>query len=121
MDKVERKTQVIDASGQVLGRLATRVANLLNGKHRVDYTPNWDLGDFVVVKNAFKLILTGKKMSSKELLHHTTHPGGLKTRLVKALWTRAGGPAEVLKHAVAKMLPKNRLRKQKLIRLKIES
>jgi len=121
MNKVERKTHVIDARGQVLGRLATRVASLLNGKHRVDYTPNWDLGDFVVIKNASKLILTGKKMSTKVLIHHTTHPGGLKTRLVKGLWSRAGGPAEVFNHAVAKMIPKNRLRKQKLIRLKIES
>lgn len=118
-EKIERKTQVIDAADQVLGRLASQVASLLIGKHKTNYAAHVDLGDFVIVKNAAKVRLTGKKLEAKILRHHTTHPGGLKTQLVKDLLKT--NPALVLKHAVSKMLPKNRLRKQKLLRLKIEA
>lgn len=117
--KVERKTQEIDAADQVLGRVATRVANFLNGKHKVNYAPHLDMGDFVIVKNVSKIKLTGKKLRDKILRHHTNYPGGLKEIMAKDLLQR--NPAEVLRRAVANMIPKNRLRKRKLLRLRAEA
>lgn len=119
MISIERKIHTIDASGQVLGRLATQIANLLNGKHKVDYAPNVDGGDAVMIKNAAKIKVTGKKMEQKEYKKHTLYPGGLKVRPLR--FVLKNNPAEVIRLAVVKMIPKNRLRDQKLKRLKIEA
>lgn len=119
MARIERKTHIIDASGKVLGRLATEIANLLNGKHKVDYAPNVDGGDVVVIKNASQVKVTGKKMEQKEYKKHSLYPGGLKVRPLK--FVLKNNPAEVIRLAVVKMIPKNKLRKPKLKRLKIEA
>lgn len=116
---INRKIHVIDASGQILGRLATRIANLLNGKLKPDYAPNVDGGDIVNVKNASQVKVTGKKLKQEEFLHHTTHPGGLKRRPLGVMLKT--NPAEVIRLTVMKMLPKNKLRDQKLKRLKVEA
>lgn len=110
---------MIDASGQVLGRLAVRIANLLNGKYRTDYSPHLDMGDVVVVKNAAQIKVTGKKSEQKIYRHHTTFPGGLKERPFKTVFQK--DPREVIRLAVSRMLPKNKLRDKKLKRLKIEA
>ena len=119
MNQILRTTHVIDATGQVVGRLATRIANLLNGKLKRNYEPHTDIGDVVVIKNASKVVFTGKKLSTKTLKHHSNYPGGLKeepiARLIKT------NPEKILRHAVNFMIPKNRLRKLKLRRLKIEA
>ncbi|MBI5230025.1 MAG: 50S ribosomal protein L13 [Candidatus Magasanikbacteria bacterium] len=117
MEQIVRTTHVIDGRGQIVGRLATRIANLLNGKHKRNYEPNTDCGDVVAVKNASKLVLTGKKLSVKTLKHHSNYPGGLKEESVARLMKI--NPEKVLRHAVQFMIPKNRLRKRKLRRLKI--
>lgn len=119
MIKIERKIHIIDASGKVLGRLATEIANLLNGKHKVGYAPNVDGGDVVVIKNASQIRITGKKLEQKEYRKHTLYPGGLKVRPLR--FVLKNNPAEVIRLAVIKMIPKNRLRDQKLKRLKIEA
>lgn len=108
----------IDAAGQSLGRLATQIAVFLMGKHRTDFVPHQDKGEAVLIKNAAKLKMTGKKAEQKKYLHHTTHPGGLKTRPFKEIFQK--DPAEVIYMAVSRMLPKNKLRTKRLKRLKIE-
>ncbi len=113
--KIERKTHEIDASGQVLGRLASRAAILLLGKHRVDWAPNADNGDIVRIANASKIRLTGKKMEQKEYKSFSGYPGGLKTRLAKDVLAR--DPVWVLKRAIEHMLPNNRLRDGRMKRL----
>ncbi len=110
---------MIDASGQVLGRLATRIANFLNGKGKTSYTPYQDMGDAVVVRNAAQIKVTGKKSEQKTYRHHTTYPGGLKERPFKMVFQT--NPGEVIRLAVSRMLPKNKLRSRKLKRLKIEA
>lgn len=119
MIHVERKTQVIDATGEVLGRLASRIATLLIGKFKPNYIPNIDGGDVVVVKNAAKIKLTGKKTKQKEYKHHTTYPGGLKVRSFEMVFKK--DPTEVIRLAVSRMLPKNKFRARRLRRLKIEA
>lgn len=113
-----RNTHTIDAEGKVLGRLATKIATLLRGKHKPDFMPNKDAGDFVVVKNPDKIKLTGRKMEQKKYYHHTGFLGGLKETPLKKVF--AENPGEVLKRAVFGMLPKNRLRARQIKRLKIE-
>jgi large subunit ribosomal protein L13 len=112
-----QKWHVVDAEGKTLGRLATQIAQLLRGKHKVMFTPNADLGDFVVVVNAAKVKLTGKRSELKEYFHYTGYPGG-------ATWEKFGellrkNPQRVLEHAVRGMLPHNRLGRQIIKKLKV--
>ena len=109
---------VVDAADQSLGRLAARVASLLRGKHRLDFTPHLDMRDFVIVVNAGKVRVTGNhKMRDKTYYHHTTYPGGLrKTTLEKMM---AAHPRRVIEHAVRGMLPHNRLGAQLYRHLKV--
>jgi len=113
---MERKTHIIDATGKVLGRLATQIAVFLRGKHKPDFFPYKDMGDFVVVKNVGKLKITGKKMDQKKYFRHSGYPGGAKETLLKTLFKTK--PQEVLKRAVWGMLPKNKLRAKMIKRLK---
>ncbi len=104
---VTKEWLVIDATDQVLGRLASRVAIVLRGKNKPNFTPNVDCGDNVIIINADKVRLTGNKMEEKEYVHHTGYPGGQRSVPVKALMAKR--PAAVLEHAIKGMLPKNRL------------
>jgi len=104
---VNKEWVVIDATDQVLGRLASRVAIMLRGKHKVNFTPNVDCGDNVIVINADKVRLTGKKMTDKVYVRHTGYPGGQRFTTPKELFAKR--PTVVLEHAVKGMLPKNRL------------
>lgn len=115
---MQRKTHTIDATDKVLGRLASQLALLLQGKHRPDFFPNKDTGDFIIVKNIAKIKLTGQKVSQKKYYRHSGYMGGQKEMSMKEMLSQK--PAEILKKAVAGMLPKNRLRKPRLKRLKIE-
>ncbi len=116
--EVERSWYVVDADDQVLGRLATRVATLLRGKHRVMYTPHVDMGDFVIVVNAEKVKLTGRKREQKTYYWHTGYVGHLKSITADKLL--AGPHADrVVRHAVRGMLPKNSLGRQMLRKLKV--
>jgi len=114
---MERKTHTIDATGKILGRLATEIAILLRGKHKLDFAPNKDIGDFVFVKNINKIRVSGKKFEDKIYYRHTGYLGGLKKRPFKRLFEK--NPTEVLKKAVFGMLPKNKLRAKQIKRLKI--
>jgi len=115
---IDRKTHTIDATGKVLGRLASVIAIFLRGKHNPNFLPYKDMGDFVIVKNVGKLKVTGKKMESKIYFRHSEYLGGVKEIPLKKLF--AEKPAEVLRKAVFGMLPKNKLRKKMIKRLKIE-
>jgi len=115
---MERKTHTIDATGKVLGRLASEIAVLLRGKHKPDFFPYKDMGDFVAVKNVGKLKITGKKIEQKKYFRHTGYLGGVKEVSLKTLFKE--NPAEVLRKAVFGMLPKNKLRANQIKRLKIE-
>jgi large subunit ribosomal protein L13 len=107
----------MDAEGQILGRLAVKVALLLSGKRKVDYTSNVDNGDFVVVVNASKIVVTGNKLKAKSYTSFSGYPGGLKIKsLERVLRTR---PGEVIRHAVKGMLPKNKLGSRMITRLKV--
>lgn len=115
---MDRKTHVIDATNRVLGRLASEVAILLRGKHKPDFAPHKDIGDFVMVKNVRNLKITGKKMEQKKYFHHSGFLGGVKFTPLEKLFKE--NPAEVFKRAVYGMLPKNKLRAKMIKRLKIE-
>lgn len=106
-DELEKKWWLIDAEGKVLGRLATEIAVLLRGKKNPKYVDFMDSGDFVVVINAEKVKVTGKKMEQKKYYSHSGYPGGLKERTLKELLAKK--PEEVIKKAVWGMIPKNRL------------
>jgi large subunit ribosomal protein L13 len=108
---------VVDATDQVLGRLATRVARVLSGKHRPRWVPYLDVGDFVVVTNAEKVRLTGRKAEEKLYRHHTGYPGGLKTVGVKSM--QAKYPERMIEAAVRGMLPKTKLGRKQLKKLKV--
>ena len=108
---------MVDASGQVLGRLATRIARILSGKHRVNYVPYLDMGDFVVVTNAEKVKLTGEKLDAKVYRRHTGYPGGLKS--VGARARQAKYPERLIEDAVRGMLPKSKLGRKQLKKLKV--
>ncbi|WP_419882663.1 50S ribosomal protein L13 [Peribacillus sp. B-H-3] len=108
--EVDRKWYVIDAEGQTLGRLASEVAAILRGKNKPTFTPNVDTGDHVILINAEKIELTGKKLTDKIYYRHTMHPGGLKTRT--ALEMRTNYPERMLELAIKGMLPKNSLGRQ---------
>ena len=115
--EVERKWLLIDAEGQTLGRLATEIARLLRGKDKPQYTPHVDTGDFVVVVNAEKVVVTGKKTEQKVYYRHSGYPGGLKTTSYEEMLERK--PTEILRRAVKGMMPKTRLGRQQLKKLKI--
>jgi large subunit ribosomal protein L13 len=113
----ERNWLVVDASGRTLGRLATQIADALRGKRKPEYTPHCDVGDFVIVVNAEKISVTGNKREQKLYHRHSGYPGGLKTRTLDDMLERR--PQEVIRLAVKGMLPRNRLARQQLRKLKI--
>jgi large subunit ribosomal protein L13 len=113
----ERNWLVVDATGKTLGRLATDIANTLRGKKKPQYTPHCDVGDFVIVVNAEKVSVTGNKRQEKRYYRHSGYPGGLRSRTFEEMIARR--PEEVLRLAVKGMLPRNRLGRQQLRKLKI--
>ncbi|WP_298817145.1 50S ribosomal protein L13 [Chloroflexus sp.] len=115
--EVQRDWYVIDASGKVLGRLATQISTLLRGKHKPTYTPSIDGGDFVIVVNAEKIVLTGRKPDQKIYYRHTGYPGGLKATPYKMMLAKH--PDRILRLAVKRMLPKNRIGRRLLSKLRI--
>jgi large subunit ribosomal protein L13 len=115
--EVERRWYVVDADGQTLGRLATRIADTLRGKDKAQYTPHVDTGDFVVVVNAEKVHVTGNKLDQKRYYRHSGYPGGLRSRTLREQLERR--PTEVIRKAVKGMLPRNRLARQQINKLKI--
>jgi large subunit ribosomal protein L13 len=114
---IEKKWYVVDADGQTLGRLSTVVADALRGKRKVIYTPNIDTGDFVVIVNAEKIAVTGKKLDEKMYWRHSGYPGGIKGEALKDLLARR--PEEVVRRAVKGMLPHNKLGAAQLRKLKV--
>jgi large subunit ribosomal protein L13 len=116
-DEIAREWRVLDASEQVLGRLATEVARLLRGKHKAEFTPHLDTGDFVVVINADKVRVTGGKMEEKLYYRHSGKPGSLKSETLRERMEKY--PERVIRDAVWGMLPKNRLGRQLLRKLKV--
>lgn len=115
MARINRKKIEVDAAGQAPGRVATKIAMILMGKTKASYETHVDHGDKVVVINAEQAVFTGKKMDQKVYRHHSMHPGGLKEAPAKRVIKE--DPTEVIRHAVAKMLPKNKLRTDRLKRL----
>ena len=113
-----RKKIIIDAAGEAPGRLASKIAPLLLGKHKVGYRPDVDKGDKIFVINVDKLLFSGKKLEQKLYRHHSLYPGGLKEIPAKKIMKEK--PEEILRHAVARMLPKNKLRERRMLRLKFE-
>jgi len=116
-ETVQRSWYVIDAEGQTLGRLATQVASRLRGKHKTEYTPHIDTGDYIVVVNAEKVKVTGRKASDKTYYRHTGHPGGLKEATFTQMIERS--PEKVIELAVKGMLPRNRLGRAMYRKLKV--
>ncbi|OGM33365.1 50S ribosomal protein L13 [Candidatus Woesebacteria bacterium RIFCSPHIGHO2_01_FULL_44_21] len=116
--EIKRESHELDAASMPLGRLASRVATLLMGKHKPSYTTHIDMGDSVVVKNAGKLVLTGRKVDQKVYQKHSNYPGGFKEVAVAKLI--AERPERVIELAVSRMLPKNRLQSGRMRRLTVE-
>ena len=113
----ERNWLVVDATGQTLGRLATQIADALRGKRKPTYTPHIDTGDFVVVVNAEKISVTGNKLADKRYYRHSGYPGGLKVRTFEEMLARR--PEEIIRRAVKGMLPRNRLARKQITKLKV--
>ena len=113
----QRDWYVVDAEGKTLGRLATQIANALRGKRKPEYTPHIDTGDFVVVVNAEKIVVTGKKLQDKRYYRHSGYPGGLRSRSLTEMLDRQ--PEEVIRKAVKGMLPRNRLARAQITKLKV--
>lgn len=118
-NEVERKWYIIDAEDKVLGRLATEIATILSGKHKPTYTPHIDTGDFVIILNAGKIKLTGKKLEQNRHVYHTGHPGGLKEIPYKKLM--AERPERIIELAVKGMLPKTSLGRGMIKKMKVYS
>jgi len=116
-DEIEQKWWLIDADGQVLGRLATRIADLIRGKGKPEFTSHLDTGDFVIVVNAEKIKVSGRKLDQKTYYSHSLYPGGLKEEKLKDLLARK--PEEVIKKAVWGMIPKGRLGRSVYKKLKV--
>lgn len=116
-EELDRKWYLVNAEGKILGRLSTELAKILKGKNKPIYTPHLDTGDFVIVVNAGKVTLTGKKLKDKIYYHHTGYPGGIKQ--VSAEKLLAKKPTEMIRMAVKGMLPKNSLGRQMIRKLKI--
>jgi large subunit ribosomal protein L13 len=114
---VQREWYVVDAEGETLGRLATRIADALRGKRKPGYTPHVDTGDFVVVVNADKIAVTGDKLQQKIYYRHSGYPGGLRSRTLAEELERR--PTEVIRKAVKGMLPRNRLGRAQITKLKV--
>ena len=114
---VDRRWFVVDASGQTLGRLATRIAHVLRGKHKPQYAPNIDTGDYVIVVNAAKVAVTGRKREQKTYYRHSGYPSGLTAVLLEDQLEQR--PQRVIEHAVRGMLPHNRLGRAMLKKLKV--
>lgn len=117
IDSADRKWFIVDAKGQTLGRLATQLSVILKGKHKVDFAPHVDNGDYIVVINADKFSVTGKKMTDKVYYRHTGYLGGLKETPLEDMLTKK--PTKALELAISGMLPKNKLRQKMLARLKL--
>jgi large subunit ribosomal protein L13 len=115
--EVTREWYLVDAEGKTVGRLATLIADTLRGKRKPQYTPHVDTGDFVIVVNAEKIQVTGNKLDQKRYYRHSGYPGGLRSRTLREQLDRR--PTEVLRVAVKGMLPKNRLARQQITKLKI--
>ncbi len=115
--EITREWYVVDAEGQTLGRLATQIATVLRGKNKPQYTPHTDTGDFVVVVNAEKIAVTGNKLDQKMYYKHSGYPGGLRERTLREQLGRR--PTEVLRKAVKGMLPRNKLSRAQITKLKI--
>jgi large subunit ribosomal protein L13 len=113
----ERSWYVVDAEGKTLGRMATQIANVLRGKRKPTYTPHVDVGDFVIVVNAEKVAVTGDKREKKLYWRHSGYPGGIRSRTLGDLLEKR--PEEVIRRAVKGMLPRNRLARQQLRKLKV--
>ena len=116
-EEVQKKWFLVDADGQTLGRIASHVAHLLRGKHKPEFTPNHDVGDFVIVVNIEKVKVTGKRTELKELYHNTCYPGGARFESFKELIRT--NPEKVMEHAIKGMLPHNRLGRQMFKKLKV--
>jgi len=115
--EIERKWYVVDAKDAVLGRLATKIATYLRGKNKPVFTPNVDTGDFIIVINADKVRLTGRKLDDKVYYHHTGYIGGIKAQTARSMMDKQ--PEKIIEKAVWGMLPKNTLGKQMLKKLKV--
>ena len=115
--EIEREWYVVDAAGQNLGRLASRIAIVLRGKHKAKFTPSKDLGDFVIVVNAEKIAVTGRKLENKMYYRYSGYPGGLKEQSADRM--RQHKPESILRLAVKRMLPKSKMGRQMLSKLKI--
>jgi large subunit ribosomal protein L13 len=113
----ERDWLVVDATGKTLGRLATQIADRLRGKHKPDFTPHCDVGDFVIIVNAEKVSVTGRKRQQKRYYRHSGYPGGLRSRTLEEMLERR--PEEVIRLAVKGMLPRTRLGRAQLGKLKV--
>jgi large subunit ribosomal protein L13 len=113
----ERNWLVVDATGKTLGRLATQIADILRGKRKPEYTPHVDVGDFVIVVNAERISVTGNKRKEKRYYRHSGYPGGLRSRTLEEMLARR--PEEVIRLAVKGMLPRNRLARAQLTKLKV--
>jgi len=116
-EEVERKWYVIDATDKPLGRLASKIASILRGKHKVYFSPSVDTGDFVIVINAEKVKVTGKKYTQKLYYHHTLYPGGLRVKSFRELMEE--DPTKVIEYAVRGMLPHNSLGEKQFKKLKV--
>lgn len=116
-EEITRKWYLVDAANKPVGRIASDIARVLRGKHKPQYTPHVDTGDFVVVINADKVALTGNKLNDKFYHHHSTFAGGLKSRSASQMLQHK--PTHVIEHAVKGMLPKNSLGRQMLTKLKL--
>jgi len=115
--EVEREWFVVDAEGKTLGRLATEIARILRGKHKPNYSPSVDVGDYVIVVNAERVQVTGRKLDQKIYYRHSGYPGGLKQIALRDLLARH--PTRVIEHAVRGMLPKNALGRRMFKKLKV--
>lgn len=116
-NEVEREWFVVDAEGKTLGRMATRIARILRGKHKPNFSPAVDVGDYVIVVNAEKVHVTGRKLDQKKYYRHSGYPGGLKEITLRNQLIK--NPAYVIEHAVRGMLPKNRLGRRMFKKLKV--
>jgi len=116
-ETVTREWYVVDAAGKTLGRLCTQIANRLRGKHKPEFTPHVDTGDYIVVVNAEKIVVTGNKVTDKLYQHHTGYPGGIKSISFDKLLVKS--PEMIIEKAVKGMMPKNKLSRAMLSKLKV--
>ena len=106
-ENADKKWHLVDANGQILGRMASKIAKILRGKYKTNYTPHSDCGDYVIIINADKIVMTGNKMSNREIFSHTGYPGGQKRKTPTEMLVKDG--TSVVRHAIKGMLPKNKL------------